>query len=309
MRARPANSEGRWQWGCVVCPCAREWTSCRGFTLIELLVVIAVLGILGAMLLPALGRGPERAREAQCLNNLRQISLGFKMYVEDNQSHYPAYFAVDPLADKSWSQTVRLWDRAIGGKNPTNVFCFRMTFPQAQSRAMYPYLGVSEAFRCPKDRGQITVPCEYRGSHRYHRAKPSNWDTVGCSYTYNCWELPYLIGGQPSHDMTYLAWRPESWVIEPTKYILLHEPPARLDYLGFGKGGPRPIPYWFQWHRARLIPEFKDPRLARSRYVSPVLFVDGHAAFLDFTGALLGNIRFPYYPTDQWVWYQPEKKK
>ncbi|MFZ1073336.1 MAG: prepilin-type N-terminal cleavage/methylation domain-containing protein [Verrucomicrobiia bacterium] len=62
----------------------------KGFTLIELLVVIAIIGILVALLLPVLSRAKAKAQRTTCLNNLRQIALGVRMYSDDSNDASPS---------------------------------------------------------------------------------------------------------------------------------------------------------------------------------------------------------------------------
>jgi prepilin-type N-terminal cleavage/methylation domain-containing protein len=72
----------------------------RAFTLIELLVVIAIIGILAALLVPALSRARAQAYSAPCKNHLHQMGLALQMYVQENGNQYPYAGSIpDPVHD------------------------------------------------------------------------------------------------------------------------------------------------------------------------------------------------------------------
>jgi len=84
------------------------------FTLIELLVVIAIIAILAAMLMPALARAKESGKRVACSNNLRQLGMAMRMYIDDNQSTLPPHIDSSRWPDKFYDYY---------GKNLTVLLC------------------------------------------------------------------------------------------------------------------------------------------------------------------------------------------
>lgn len=147
-------------------------TERRGFTLIELLVVIAIVATLIAILLPALSGARRAGRDAVCLSNLRQIGLGWTMYLNDFKK-----FPVPP--GESSSASIRFgwggvhWYGYKEDGTPEGVGALHL----GAERPVNPYIGsdtaIEEArakiFKCPSD-----------ASVRYSRdGKPVVWETFG----------------------------------------------------------------------------------------------------------------------------------
>jgi prepilin-type N-terminal cleavage/methylation domain-containing protein len=132
--------------------------STRGFTLIELLVVIAIIAILAGLLLPAFSRAKEQARIVQCLSNLRQVGVGMFLYVDDNQDRFPSRNLVSTNGTEFWTGPfVGGQDPNYKGKADPSVWLAISTFPAAHERPLYRYLGRSEVFHCPVDKGMLSA--------------------------------------------------------------------------------------------------------------------------------------------------------
>ncbi len=271
-------------------------------------MVIAIIGVLAGLILPSLSGAKRRARDTQCLSNLRQIAVMINLYMLDHSGRFPprGVSEQDPVTLRWRSKRA---DVAMGGVDPAPGH-FTQQFPTAPARPLARYQGNAEVFRCAVDKGHLSFPS---WPCTDHDAKPTMWETIGSSYMYNAGvgaprdssRSPPLPVATKLPSAGGLSRYSDSWVREPSRYILAHEPPARP--IGRAISPTTVIYYWAQWHRSRGKTDFRDPTIAPRMFVSPVVFVDGHGAIHDFSDSVMNDLYYPFEPTRDWVWYQPRR--
>lgn len=271
-------------------------------------MVIAIIGVLASLLLPSLGQARIRTRDTQCLNNFKQIGIAHRLYLDEYGHYVPGGIReTNPPTQLLTNKSVFA---AIGGINP-GPYPLNDQYPQATNRPLHRYQGNPLIFRCPMDkghRGDLDFP-----HHLVADAKRTAWETAGCSYLYNIQlGAPRDENRNPPLPLATLrptrgsiARKAEGWVEKPDRHILMNEPPAQPLNKVLSLRPYIWINYWTQWHRNRGRTDFRDPRIAPPLFVSPVLFVDGHAAVHDFSRSLMTDPYYPYEETKDWQWYQP----
>jgi prepilin-type N-terminal cleavage/methylation domain-containing protein/prepilin-type processing-associated H-X9-DG protein len=129
----------------------RSVKSTKAFTLIELLVVIAIIAILAALLLPALAKAKRAARRAQCVTNLKQVGLAFKVWEGDHGDKYPM-----AVSTSGWGALESVSSAADCstplpplGYGLTNVFC-----------VMSNEMNTPKILYCPTDLSKTALPSD-----------------------------------------------------------------------------------------------------------------------------------------------------
>ncbi len=212
-----------------------------GFSLIELLVVIAIIALLAALLLPALGAAKARTRRTVCMNNLRQINLGVRMYSDDSNDTSPASVKT----------------------NSIDVF-------SAYKRLMKNYVGLQGAsspqdklFACPADifHYDYAFSLQPRGYVPQSLCVQSNNDYS--SYSFNAGNLNRVIFNGTNFVEPGIAGMKLSSIKKPSRTVLVAEMPAFVPY---------------SWHQPKR--PFSQANSIFNDSQNVASFVDGHASYI-----------------------------
>jgi prepilin-type N-terminal cleavage/methylation domain-containing protein/prepilin-type processing-associated H-X9-DG protein len=227
------------------------------FTLMELLVVVAIIGILAALLLPALSQSKARSRRTTCLNNLKQINLAFQLYAGDNNDALPA-------APNTVAYTAFV----------TNHFAI------FYKELVKNYTGLQGAvspqdklFACPADNFYFDGGYEEGSYHSSSNVDFSSYAYNGLGGTTN---VPPTLRGQTK--LPGLFGRKLASIKDPAKTVVVEEFSA----------------FWpFFWHETQFPRPGQNGINGFNNAQSVVSFADGHVSYIP----IYFDTSFNYIPT------------
>jgi prepilin-type N-terminal cleavage/methylation domain-containing protein len=186
----------------------------NGFTLIELLVVIAVIAVLAAILLPVLSKASERARAIFCLNNTKQLALGWQLYADDHAELLPYNLGLSGTfrTNINWVNNVMTWD--LSSDNTNLATLTEASLGSYVSRATIIY-------RCPSDHALSAIQ------------RAAGWDARIRSYSMNAMvgnAGDFSTNGVNSNNPGYKQFFKITQIPQPAGiFVFLDEHPDSID--------------------------------------------------------------------------------